>query len=185
MYTSSGGRAPADMGGEPPDGRAKGRRVLTSRPPEETLTHSVRPAHWSTVFIHILHVKRCSKQEFRSHTSQSDKRWGSAGEPRHNGTQGDTRAHGSHRRTSQPSQPNNPPNGPMLTPKCTRTTARRPNPWPTQQPLPRSRPLPAADSEEAAPCKPDPAATRCQSASPRLLKGGRRNEGARCRRRDA
>jgi len=47
QYTSSGGRAPADMGGEPPDGRAKGRRVLTSRPPEETLTHSIRPAHES------------------------------------------------------------------------------------------------------------------------------------------
>ena len=41
---------------------------------------------------------------------------------------------------------------------------------------------PAADSEEAAPCEPDPAPSRSQSASPRLLKGGRRNEGARCRR---
>jgi hypothetical protein len=41
---------------------------------------------------------------------------------------------------------------------------------------------PAADSEEAAPCEPDPAPSRSQSASPRLLEGGRRNEGARCRR---
>ena len=36
--------------------------------------------------------------------------------------------------------------------------------------------LPAADSEEAAPrpSEPDPAASRSQSASPRLLEGGRR-----------
>ena len=40
-YMNSGGRAPADMGGEPPNGRAKGQRVLTSRPPEETPTPSV------------------------------------------------------------------------------------------------------------------------------------------------
>ena len=60
-----------------------------------------------------------------------------------------------------------------------RTSARRPKPRPTQvQPQARSRPLPAADSEEAAPSKPDPASARSQSASPRLLKGGRRNEGA-------
>jgi len=38
-----------------------------------------------------------------------------------------------------------------------RTSARRPKPRPTQQPQARSRPLPAADSEEAAPSKPDPA----------------------------
>jgi hypothetical protein len=59
-----------------------------------------------------------------------------------------------------------------------RTSARRPKPRPTQQPQARSQPLPAADSEEAAPSKPDPASARSQSASPRLLKGGRRNEGA-------
>jgi hypothetical protein len=59
-----------------------------------------------------------------------------------------------------------------------RTSARRPKPRPTQQPQARSRPLPAADSEEAAPSKPDPASARSQSASPRLLEGGRRNEGA-------
>ena len=45
----------------------------------------------------------------------------------------------------------------------------------------RAEPLPAADSEEAAPSEPDPASTRSQSASPRLLEGGRRNEGARGR----
>jgi hypothetical protein len=56
-----------------------------------------------------------------------------------------------------------------------RTSARRPKPRPTQQPQARSRPLPAADSEEAAPSKPDPASARSQSASPRLLEGGRRN----------
>ena len=41
---------------------------------------------------------------------------------------------------------------------------------------------PRADSEEqeAAPCEPDPAPSRSQSASPRLLKSGRRNQGARC-----
>ena len=43
--------------------------------------------------------------------------------------------------------------------------ARRPNPRPTQQPQPRSRPLLAADSEEAAP-----------PANPPPLKGGRRND---------
>ena len=38
----SGGSAPANMGGEPPDGRAKGRRVeISSPPPEETLAPSV------------------------------------------------------------------------------------------------------------------------------------------------
>ena len=48
---------------------------------------------------------------------------------------------------------------------------------PTPQPQARSRPLPAADSEEAAPSEPDPASTRSQSASPRLLESGRRNTG--------
>jgi len=57
-----------------------------------------------------------------------------------------------------------------------RTSARRPKPRPTQQPQARSQPLPAADSEEAAPSKPDPASAISQCASPRLLKGGRRNE---------
>ena len=47
------------------------------------------------------------------------------------GTLGRTRAHGSHRRTSQPSKPTNTSARPH--------TARRPNPRPTQQPQPRSR----------------------------------------------
>ena len=68
------------------------------------------------------------------------------------GTHGRTRAHGSHGRTSQPS---------IQTQRHTRTTTRRPKPRPTQQPQEqpqaRSRPLPAADSEEAAPSEPDPA----------------------------
>ena len=61
----------------------------------------------------------------------------------------------------------------IQTQRHTRTTTRRPKPQPTQQPQEqphaRSRPLPAADSEEAAPSEPDPASTRSQSASPRLL----------------
>jgi len=65
---------------------------------------------------------------------------------------------------SQPSKPTNNTQVPAR-----RTSARRPKPWPTQQPQARSRPLPAADSEEAAPSEPDPASTRSQSASPRLL----------------
>jgi hypothetical protein len=64
------------------------------------------------------------------------------------------------------------------------TSARRPKPRPTQHPQARSRPLPAADSEEAAPSEPDPASTCSQSASQRLLESGRRNEGA-CGRRVA
>jgi len=48
-----------------------------------------------------------------------------------------------------------------------RTSARRPKPRPTQQPQARGRPLPAADSEEAAPSEPDPASTRCPRAPPR------------------
>ena len=55
-----------------------------------------------------------------------------------------------------------------------------------EQPQARSRPLPAVDSEEAAPSEPDPAASRSQSASPRLLEGSskakKRNESARSRR---
>ena len=39
---NSGGSAPADMGGEPPDGRARGQPVEVSKPPpEETLAPSV------------------------------------------------------------------------------------------------------------------------------------------------
>jgi len=44
---------------------------------------------------------------------------------------------------------------------ATRTSARRPiKPRPTQEPQARSRPPPAADSEEATPSEPDPASTR-------------------------
>ncbi len=70
----------------------------------------------------------------------------------------------------------NQPNPP--TTHTPRTSARQPKPRRTQQPQARSRPLPAADSEEATPSEPDPASARSQSASPRLLEGGRRNEGA-------
>ena len=47
------------------------------------------------------------------------------------------------RRTSQPSKPNDT--------RHTRTTTRRPKPWPSQQPQARSRPLPAADTEDFLP----------------------------------
>ena len=96
---------------------------------------------------------------------------------------GHTSAHADIRRTqtnlltSQASKPNDTPARPR--------DSRNPKPRPTQQqpeqPQARSRPLPTADSEEAAPSEPDPASTRPQSASPRLLEGGRRNEGARGR----
>ena len=58
-------------------------------------------------------------------------------------------------------------NPPKLDNKPPRSRGGKPRP--TQQPQARSRPLPAADSEEAAPSEPDPASTRSQSASPRLL----------------
>ena len=114
------------------------------------------------------------------------------GEPvkRHpHGTHGDTRAQGSHtcRRTSQPTQP---PNPQVEVPTPThphRTTARRPDPRPTQQPgspgadhSPRptlKRPPRPRTARE--PATLPPPAARAQSASPRLLKGGQRNEGCR------
>jgi len=92
------------------------------------------------------------------------------GEPGHTRDTRDTRTHKgiqTNLTTNQTHQQHTP-----------RTSARRPKPRPTKQPQARSRPLPAADSEEAAPSKPDPASARSQSASPRLLEGGRRNEGA-------
>ena len=95
----------------------------------------------------------------------------------HTGHTGHTGARG---HTGHTDEPHNHP------PKTNDTPARKPRP--TQQPgqpqeqlQARSRPLPAADSEEAAPSEPDPASTRSQSSSPRLLEGGRRNEGARGR----
>ena len=72
------------------------------------------------------------------------------------GTHGRTRAHGSHRRTSQNrSNEHNMfyPN-PTTHPHDHATAATQ---QPHEQPQARSRPLPAADSEEAAPSKPDPA----------------------------
>jgi len=92
------------------------------------------------------------------------------------GTRGRTKAYGPHRRTSQPSKPTN--NTQPARQRDDRSRGRL-----TIEPLQaRSRPLPAADSEEATPSEPDPASNRSQSASPRLLESGRRNEGARGRR---
>ena len=117
-------------------------------------------------------------RDTRAHALLPVKRY--RGEPGHtrdtHGTHGRTRAHGSHRRTSQPSKPNDTPARPRDGRNRGRLNSRsRPRGG-------RSRPLPAADLEEAAPSEPDPASTRSQSASPRLLEGGRRNEGARGRR---
>ena len=82
----------------------------------------------------------------------------------HTGHTGHTGARG---HTDHTDEPHNHP------PKANDTPARKPRP--TQQPQEqlqaRSRPLPAADSEEAALSEPDPASTRSQSASPRLLEG--------------
>ena len=81
--------------------------------------------------------------------------------------------------TDHTDEPHNHPNPPRHNPHVSATTeaaadstAGRGQLQPFSRPAgePRSGPLPAADSEEAAPCEPDPA------ASPRLLEGGRRNE---------
>ena len=83
---------------------------------------------------------------------------------------------GAHEHTEDTDEPHNhpcPPTHPhdrATTDSAAGSTALSP------QPQPRSRTLPAADSEEAAPSEPDPAASRSESASPRLLEGGRRNE---------
>ena len=95
--------------------------------------------------------------------------WTTGGAGTHTGHARDTRAHKGTRITQTNLTT-------IQTQRHTRTTTR-----PAQHPQARSRPLPAADSEEAAPSEPDPAFTRSQSASPRLLEGGRRNEGARGR----
>jgi hypothetical protein len=73
---------------------------------------------------------------------------------RHRGEPGHTRTRDKHGTHGQPTLTAIP------THQRTRATARRPNPRPTQRPQPRSRPLLAADSEEAAPCEPGPAASR-------------------------
>ena len=99
----------------------------------------------------------------------------------------DTRAHArahtgtriSHRRTSQPSKPTNTPARQGDDRNRGRLNSRSPgadrSPWPTQKRPPLGRP------QRTRPCRRS-AAARSQSASPRrprLLKGGRRNEGAR------
>ena len=88
------------------------------------------------------------------------------GEPTHtHGTHGRTRAHASHRRTSQdttqePSKLTNTPARPH-----DRTTARRPNPRPTQQPQPRSRTLPTAEGRLLKRCR-ENVRSRCTFTQP-------------------
>ena len=85
-------------------------------------------------------------------------------------THGTHGTHGSHNETNLTTNPD----PPTHTQDHATTRQSRPNPRPS-----------AEDSEEAAPAaiypcdQPDPAPSRSQSASPRLLKGGRRNEGTR------
>jgi len=73
---------------------------------------------------------------------------------------GDTRAHGAHGRTSQPSQRTNAPtpHDRATTESAADSTAAEP---------PGAQPLLAADSEEAAPYEPDPAARPVPRAPPR------------------
>ena len=106
-------------------------------------------------------AKRCGRRQGESHPTPcgtGKKTPGGAGTRDTHGTHGRTRAHGSHRRTSQPSKPNDTPHPHVARPRDGRNRLNRGRlPWPTQeQPQARSRPLPAADSEEAAPSKPDP-----------------------------
>ena len=104
----------------------------------------------------------------------------------HTGHKRGTRAHTGTRITQTNLTTKNHPNPPNTQPARQRDDRNRGR-LNTQQPQPRSRPLPAADSEEAAPSEPDPAATRSQGASShwappracRLLESSRRNEGAR------
>ena len=113
----------------------------------------------------------------KSHRGRSKKTPGGAGT--HTGHTRDTRAHTgtriTHRRTSQPSKPNDTPGHPHATTRDGRNRGRLNTSTAAsaqEQPQARSRPLPAADSEEAAPSEPDPASTRSQSASPRRERGG-------------
>ena len=85
---------------------------------------------------------------------------------------GYTGAHGHTDHTGEPHNHPNPPKHPhdrATTESAADSTRRAQHP---HLPQPRSRTLPAADSEEAAPSEPGPAASRSQSASPRLLEGG-------------
>ena len=105
-----------------------------------------------------IHEPRCKSRKRRVHISTTPRKK-TPGEPGHTR---DTRGHTGTRiaqtnLTTKPTHTNAPANW-----HPHRTTARRPDPRPTQQPQPRSRPLPAVDSEEAAPCEPDPAASRSQ-----------------------
>jgi hypothetical protein len=109
------------------------------------------------------------------------------GEPGH--THGTHRTHGRTRlgvftshtdHTDEPHNHPNPPTHPHARPRTTTetasdSTAAAPEPTAPRGRLSRGRP------QRTRPL-PDPAATRSQSASPRLLEGGRRNEGARGRR---
>ena len=91
------------------------------------------------------------------------------GEPGHTrDTHGRTRAHGSHRQTSQPSQPTNAPTARPHDDNTTTETAPNRGRLNSRSPgtatvQPRSRPHPAADSKEANPTLPPPA-PRGQSA---------------------
>ena len=80
--------------------------------------------------------------------------------------------------TDNTDEPHNHPNPPTHNPHDSATAETVAD---STAAAPEPTAIPAADSEEAAP-EPDPAATRSQSASPRLLEGGRRNEGTRGRR---
>ena len=109
------------------------------------------------------------------------------GEPGH--THGTHRTHGRTRlgvftshtdHTDEPHNHPNPPTHPHARPRTTTetasdSTAAAPEPTAPRGRLSRGRP------QRTRPLS-DPAATRSQSASPRLLEGGRRNEGARGRR---
>ncbi len=95
------------------------------------------------------------------------------------GTQRHTGHADAQRHTDHTDEPHNHPNPPTThTPHVSATTeAAAPDstaagPEPT---APRGR---LRRGQEAAPSKPDPASTRSQSASPRLLESGRRNKGA-------
>jgi hypothetical protein len=89
--------------------------------------------------------------------------------------------------TDHTDEPHNHPNPPRHNPHVSATTEAAADstagrgqlqPFSRRAGEPPSGPLPAADSEEAAPCEPTlpPPAPSTQSASPRLLEGGRRNE---------
>ena len=81
------------------------------------------------------------------------------GEPGHTrDTQAHTRTHRSQRRTSQATKPcNDTPARPDASTRQPKPETGKPRPTQQQQEQPqaRSRPLPAADSEEAAPSEPD------------------------------